>query len=67
MWDYTDHRDSTRFTFDELKEAEIDDGVHAVNSPMKKTTMPKNFGTEGFNKSHPRTEVCVYCSLIEFL
>jgi hypothetical protein len=24
MWDYTDRRDSTRFSFDELREAEID-------------------------------------------
>jgi hypothetical protein len=67
MWDYIDRRDSTRFTFDELKEAEIDDGVRAVNSLTKKMTMLKNFGTEGFSKSHPRTKVCIYCSLIEFL
>jgi hypothetical protein len=26
MWDYTDRRDSARFTSDELKEDEIDDG-----------------------------------------
>jgi hypothetical protein len=51
MWDYTDHRDSTRFTSDELKEAEINDGVRAVTSLMKKTAMPKNFGTEAFSKS----------------
>jgi hypothetical protein len=67
MWDYTDRRDSTRFSSDKLKEAEIDDGVHAVTSLTKKMTVPKNFGTESFSKSHPRTEVCVFCSLIEFL
>jgi hypothetical protein len=67
MWDYTDHRDPTRFTSDELKEAEIDDGVHAVTSLTKRMVVQKNFGTEAFSKSHPRTEVCVYCSLIEFL
>jgi hypothetical protein len=65
MWDYTDRRDSTRFSFDELKEAEIDDGLHAITSLM--TVMPKNFGTEAFSKSHPCTEVCAFCSLIEFL
>jgi hypothetical protein len=67
MWDYTDRRDSTRFSSDELKEAEIDNGVHAVTSLTKKTTVPKNFGTEAFSKSHPCTEVCVFYSLIEFL
>jgi hypothetical protein len=67
MWDYTDRRDSTRFTSDELKEAEIDDGVHAVTSLTKRTVVPKNFGTEAFSKSHPRTEVCMCCSLIESL
>jgi hypothetical protein len=67
MWDYTGHRDSTRFSFDELREAEIDDGVHTVTSLTKRTTVPKNFGTEAFSKSHPRIEVCAFCSLIEFL
>jgi hypothetical protein len=67
MWGYTDRRDLTRFTSDELREAEIDDGVRAVTSLMKKTAIPKNFGMEAFSKSHPRTEVCVYCYLIEFL
>jgi hypothetical protein len=32
MWDYTGRRDSTRFTFNELREAEIDEGVRAVLS-----------------------------------
>jgi hypothetical protein len=67
MWDYTDHQDSTRFTSDERKEAEIDDGVRAVTSLTKKTAVPKNFGTEAFSKSHPRTKVCIFCSSIEFL
>jgi hypothetical protein len=67
MWEYTDHRDSTRFTFDELKEAEIDDGVRAVTSLKKKTAVPKKFGTEAFSKLHHRTEVCASCSLIELL
>jgi hypothetical protein len=67
MWDYTDRQDSTRFTSDKLKEAVIDDGVRAVTSLMKKTAVLKSFGIEAFSKSHPRTEVCVYCSLIEFL
>jgi hypothetical protein len=56
MWDYTDCRDSTRFTSDELKENEIDDGVHTITSLTKRTAVPKNFGTKAFSKSHPRTE-----------
>jgi hypothetical protein len=61
MWDYTDRRDSTRFSSNELREAEINDGVHAITSLKKKSTVPKNFGMEAFSKSHPRTEVCVFC------
>jgi hypothetical protein len=30
MWDYTDRRDLTQFSSDELREAEINDGVRAV-------------------------------------
>jgi hypothetical protein len=67
MWDYTSRRDSTRFSSDELREAKIDDGVRAVTCLKKKSAMPKNFGTEAFSKSHPRTEVCTFCSLIKFL
>jgi hypothetical protein len=67
MWEYTNHRDSTRFTSDELKEAEIDDGVRAVTSLINKMVVPEKFGTEAFSKSHPRTEVRTSCSLIELL
>jgi hypothetical protein len=66
MWDYTDRRDATRFSPDELKEAEIDDGVCSITSLMKKMIMPKNFGTEAFSKSHPRTEVYVFYLLTRF-
>jgi hypothetical protein len=59
MWDYTGHRDSTRFTSDELKEAEINDGVCAITSLTKKIIMPKNFGMEAFSKYHPRSKVHV--------
>jgi hypothetical protein len=45
MWDYTDPWDSTRFTSDQLKENEINDGVRAVTSLTKKTAVAKNFGT----------------------
>jgi hypothetical protein len=45
MWEYNDRRESTRFTSDELKEAKIDDGVHAITSLTKKTAVPKKFGT----------------------
>jgi hypothetical protein len=65
MWDYTDRRDPTRFSSDELKEAEINDGVRAVTSLKKKSIVPKIFGTEAFSKSHPRTEVCLLCPLTE--
>jgi hypothetical protein len=66
MWDYTGHRDPTRFTFDELREAEIDEGVHAITSLTKRTDVPKIFGTEAFSKSHPRTEVCAFAYHLAF-
>jgi hypothetical protein len=61
MWDYTDHRDSMQISSDELKEAEIDDGVHAVTSLKKKSIVPKVFGAVAFSKSHPYTEVHLLC------
>jgi hypothetical protein len=67
MWDHTGRQNSTRLTSDELKEAEIDDGVCAVTSLTKKTNVPKNFGMEAFSKSHPRTKICVSSYLIEIL
>jgi hypothetical protein len=67
MWDYTGRRDPTRLSSDELKEAEIDDGVCAVTSLKKKSIVPKIFGMEAFSKSNPRTEVCLSCPLVEYL
>jgi hypothetical protein len=64
MWDYAGRQDPMRFSSDELREAEIDDGVRAVTSLKKKSPMPKNFGTEAFSKSHPRTEVCSFYFLL---
>jgi hypothetical protein len=64
MWDYTDRRDPTQISSDELKEAEIDDGVHAVTSLKKKSVVPKVFGAVAFSKSHPRTEVLLLSLLI---
>jgi hypothetical protein len=61
MWDYAGHRDPTQFSSDELREAEIDDGVHAVTYLKKKSTVPKIFGMKAFSKAHPRTEVCIMC------
>jgi hypothetical protein len=58
MWDYTDRRDLTRISSEELKEAEIDDSVHAITNIKKKLIMPKVFGVVAFSKSFPRTEVC---------
>jgi hypothetical protein len=57
MWEYTDRRNPTRMTSDELKEVEIDDGVRAVTKIKKKSVMPKNFWAMAFSKSFPRTEV----------
>jgi hypothetical protein len=56
MWDYTDRQDSTRISPDELKEAEIDDSIRAVTK-LKKSFVPKVFGTTAFSKLNPRTEV----------
>jgi hypothetical protein len=66
MWDYTDRWYSARFSSDELREAKINDGVCIVTSLKKKSTLPKNFGTEAFSKSHPLTEVCIFCFLTGF-
>jgi hypothetical protein len=57
MWEYTDRRDPTRMTSNELKEIEIDDGVRAVTKIKKKAVVQKNFGVVAFSKSFPRTEV----------
>jgi hypothetical protein len=67
MWDYTDRRDPTRISSDELKEVEIDDGVRAITNLKKKLTVPKNFGVVAFSKSHPRTEVRFLRLLTEYL
>jgi hypothetical protein len=63
MWDYTDRRDPTRISSDELKEAKIDGTVRAVTSLKKKLFMPKVFGAVAFSKSHPRSEVLLFCLL----
>jgi hypothetical protein len=57
MWDYTDRRNPTRISSDELREVEIDDGVHAVTNIKKKAFVPKVFCAVAFSKSFPRTEV----------
>jgi hypothetical protein len=67
MWYYTDRRDPTRISSDELKEVKIDDGVLAVTNLKKKSTVPKIFGTVAFSKSHPRTEVRFLCLSTECL
>jgi hypothetical protein len=58
MWDYSDRRDSTRISSDELHEAEIDECVRAVRNIKKKSPVPKVFGVVAFSKAFPRTEVC---------
>jgi hypothetical protein len=66
MWDYTGCRDPTRFAFDELREAEINEGLHAVTSLMKKIDVTKIFGMEAFIKSHPRTKVHAFTYRLVF-
>jgi hypothetical protein len=58
MWEYTDRREPTRISFDELREAEIDDSVRAVTNIKKKAFVPKIFGAVAFSKTFPCTEVC---------
>jgi hypothetical protein len=57
MWDYSDRRDSTQISPDELHEAEIDDSVCAITNIKKKSIVPKVFGAVAFSKVFPRTEV----------
>jgi hypothetical protein len=57
MWDYTDRRDLTRISSEELKEAEIDDSICAVTNIKKKSIVPKVFVAVAFSKAFPRTEV----------
>jgi hypothetical protein len=57
MWDYSDRRDSTWISPDELHETEIDDCVHAVTNIKRKAFVPKIFGAVAFSKAFPRTEV----------
>jgi hypothetical protein len=58
MWDYSDRRDLTQISSDELREAEIDECVRAVTNIKKKSPMPKVFGVVAFSKAFPCTEVC---------
>jgi hypothetical protein len=57
MWDYSDHRDSTQISQDELHEAEINESVRAITNIKKKAFMPKIFGTVAFSKAFPCIEV----------
>jgi hypothetical protein len=57
MWDYSDRRDSTRISQNELREAEIDECVHTITNIKKKSPMPKIFGAVASSKAFPRTEV----------
>jgi hypothetical protein len=59
MWDYSDRRDLTRISSDELREAEIDECVRAVTNIKKKSPVPKVFGAVAFSKAFPHTEVCL--------
>jgi hypothetical protein len=57
MWDYSDRRDSTHISQDELHEAEIDECVRTITNIKKKSPVPKIFGAVAFSKAFPRTEV----------
>jgi hypothetical protein len=59
MWDYSDRRDSTRISSDELREAEIDKCVCAITNIKNKLPVPKVFGAVAFSKAFPCTEVCL--------
>jgi hypothetical protein len=56
MWDYTDRRDSTRISPDELHKAEIDDSVCAVTNVKKKDVVPRVFGAVAFSKADMGTK-----------
>jgi hypothetical protein len=53
MWDYSDRRDLTRISQDELREAEIDECIHTVTNIKKKNPVPKVFGAMAFSKAFP--------------
>jgi hypothetical protein len=55
MWDYSDRRDSTRISSDELGEAEIDECMRT--NIKKKSPVSKAFGAVAFSKAFPCTEV----------
>jgi hypothetical protein len=57
----------TCVSFDELKEAEIDDDVRAITNLKKKLIVLKIFGAVAFSKSHPQTEVHLLCLSTECL
>jgi hypothetical protein len=57
MWDYSEHRDSTQISPNELHEAEIDNCVRAVTNIKKKSIVPKIVGAVAFIKAFPYTEV----------
>jgi hypothetical protein len=57
MWYYSRRKDPTQLSSDELKNIEVDDTVRDVNALMKKSAIPKEFGTEPFSKACPRDEV----------
>jgi hypothetical protein len=57
MWDYSDRRDLTRISQDELHEAEIDECIRTITNIKKKDPVQKIFGAVAFSKAFPRTEV----------
>jgi hypothetical protein len=57
IWDYSDRRDSTRISQDELHEAEIDECIHTITNIKKKDPVLRIFGAVAFSKAFPRTEV----------
>jgi hypothetical protein len=57
MWDYSDRRDSTHISQDELHEAEIDECMRTITNIKKKSPVLKIFGAVAFSKAFPRTKV----------
>jgi hypothetical protein len=67
MWDYSDRRDSTCISQDELHEAEIDECIRTVTDIKKKDPVPKIFGAVAFSKAFPRPRYDLDFNRVPFL
>jgi hypothetical protein len=67
MWDYSDRRDSTHISSDELREAEIDECVRAVTNIKKKSPVPKVFGAWPLARPFPAPRYASYLGRVLLL